>query len=414
MPVLSNIGCLASCAAGGGQSEIRPISNAAMVWEEGRILWVGTRSEEPVQYRGIPRLNAGGGLVVPGLVDCHTHLAFGGWRAGEFEQRIRGESYLQIARRGGGILSTVEKTRLSTSRELARRCLGFLAEMAALGTTTAECKSGYGLDLKTEIRLLELYRDLDQRQPIRLVSTFLGAHAIPAEYATNPEEYVRLIVEGMLPEIAGRKLARFCDVFVEESAFSREQGRTILEAGRRLGLAPKLHADQLSDGGGALLAAEVGAMSADHLERISEQGIQALAERDVVAVSLPLATLYLNQSPMPARRLIEAGVRVAVATDFNPGSAPSYHLPLAMMLACNLQRMTPAEALKGATLFAAKALGLDGEIGSLEAGKRADFAIIDAEDVNHWLYHFRPTACRATFIEGRQVAGVGLGPVASD
>jgi imidazolonepropionase len=226
---------------------------------------------------------------------------------------------------------------------------------------------------------------------------------VPPEYRDRRPAYVDLIVERMIPEFAAEGLAACCDVFVEESAFSVEEARRILLAGRQVGLAPKLHADQLTAGGGAELAAEVGALSADHLECVTPGGIAALRRAGVVAVSLPLATLYLNQRPMPARSLIEAGVAVAVATDFNPGSAPSYHLPLALTLACTLQRMTPAEALKGATVYAARAVAREAEIGSLEPGKAADFALIDAPDVNHWLYHFRPNACRATFIAGETV-----------
>jgi imidazolonepropionase len=222
---------------------------------------------------------------------------------------------------------------------------------------------------------------------------------------------VDLVLDEMIPEIAGKRLASFCDVFVEETAFAVPQARRILEKAKSVGLAPKLHADQLTDGGGAVLAGEVAATSADHLECISDQGIQALAEADVTAVSLPLATLYLKQNPMPARKIISAGVRVAVATDFNPGSAPSNHLPLAMTLACTMQGMTPSEALKGATVYAAKAIGLDKEVGSLQTGKYADFAVIDAPGVNQWLYNFRPNACLATFVGGEQVFSNGAQPV---
>lgn len=230
--------------------------------------------------------------------------------------------------------------------------------------------------------------------------TFLGAHVVPPEYRDRRAAYVELLVNQVIPAVAAEGLARCCDVFVEESAFTVEEARRILQAARRAGLAPKVHADQLSAGGGAELAAQAGALSADHLERISEAGIRALREAGVVAVSLPLASLYLGQPPMPARRLIAAGVRVAVASDFNPGTAPSYHLPLALTLACVAQRMTPAEALKGATIVAARAVGLEGQVGSLEPGKAADFAIVDAPDVAHWLYHFRPNACVETVVGG--------------
>jgi imidazolonepropionase len=341
--------------------------------------------------------------VVPGLVDCHTHLAFGGWRADEFTQRIQGATYLEIARAGGGILRTVRLTREAGEESLYRRARGFVREMISLGVTTIECKSGYGLDREHELELLRVYRRLGQTEPVGIVPTFLGAHLVPPEYRERRDTYVALLVDELIPMIAAERLAACCDVFVEESAFTVEEARRILLAGRNAGLGLKLHADQLTSTGGAELAAEVGALSADHLEHASPAGIAALAAAGVVAVSLPIASLYLGQSPMLARRFIDAGVPVAVATDFNPGSAPSYHLPLALTLACTLQRMTPAEALKGATSIAARALGLGGRIGSLAPGMAADFAVIDAPEVGHWLYHFRPNACRLTVRQGRAV-----------
>jgi imidazolonepropionase len=294
-------------------------------------------------------------------------------------------------------------TREASEDALVARAAGFLREMLTLGVTTVECKSGYGLDREHEMKLLRVYRRLAAEQPVRLVPTFLGAHIVPPEQRHDREQYIRLLIEDLIPEIGRRQLARCCDVFVEQSAFSVEEARRILLAGRAAGLAPKVHADQLSSCGGAELAVEVDALSADHLEHVSAKGITALARSGVVAVSLPLASLYLAQPPMPARRLIEAGVPVAVATDFNPGSAPSYHLPLALTLACTLQRMTPAEALKGATCFAARALGLAYRLGALAPGMAADFAVIDAPDVNHWLYHFRPNACRLAVVRGQTV-----------
>jgi imidazolonepropionase len=275
--------------------------------------------------------------------------------------------------------------------------------MTTLGVTTIEAKSGYGLDREHELELLRVYQRLAQVEPVAIVATLLGAHVVPTEYRDRRDAYVALLIDELIPAVAAERLATACDVFVEESAFGVDEARRILLAGKEAGLAPRLHADQLSSCGGAELAAEVGALSADHLEHVSEGGIAAMAERGVVAVSLPIASLYLNQPPMPARRLIAAGVSVAVATDFNPGSAPSYHLPLAMTLACTLQRMTPAEALKGATHYAAKALGLERRVGSLERGKAADFAVIDAPDVEHWLYHLRPNACRLTVAGGRVI-----------
>lgn len=403
MGLLRNIGYLATCRADGAQGELHPVREAAVAWREDTIAWVGAERDLPAEFRGDEALDAGGALVVPGLVDCHTHLAFGGWRGDEFEQRIAGASYLEIAKRGGGIASTVARTRAAPDGELLERCRAHLAGMRALGVTTVECKSGYGLDLDTELRLLRVYRRLAEEGPTRIVATLLGAHVVPPEFRDRRDEYVELVIGEMIPRAAMEGLARFCDAFVEETAFTLEEARRILRAGQAAGLAAKLHADQLSPGSGAELAAELGAASADHLERISGAGIAAMAAAGTVAVSLPLASLYLGQAPLPARRLIEAGVPVGVATDFNPGSAPSWHLPLALTLACTLQRMTPAESLKGATIIAARAIGLAGEVGSVEPGKRADLAVIDSPDPNHWLYHFRPNACRCTILGGRVI-----------
>jgi imidazolonepropionase len=400
MPLLHNIGLLATCRAEGTQADIHSIPRAALAWDDGRIVWAGPEIELPPRLERTERIDANGRLVVPGLIDCHTHLAFAGWRADEFERRLRGESYLEIAASGGGIAATVRATRAASEEALRERAAGVLDDMVALGVTTVECKSGYGLDEASELKLLRTYRRLAELGPVRLVPTLLAAHTVPPEYRERRAAYVALVIERIIPAVAREQLARCCDVFVEDSAFTVEEARQVLRAGRAAGLAPKLHADQLSAGGGAELAGDLGALSADHLECVSSGGIAALREAGVVAVSLPIASLYLGHQPMPARRLIEAGVRVAVATDFNPGSAPSWHLPLALTLACTIQRMTPAEALKGATIHAARAVGLEAEIGSLEPGKAADFAIIDAADVNHWVYHFRPNACVQTVIGG--------------
>jgi imidazolonepropionase len=398
VPLLRNIGLLAQCRADGVQQDIHPIPHAALAWTEDRISWVGPEDDLPEPYASWPAENAGGRLVIPGLIDCHTHLAFGGWRADEFEQRILGLSYQDIAARGGGIVSTMSRTRGLDQAALVRRSREFLTGMTSLGVATVECKTGYGLEEATELRLLEVYAELARQGPQRIVPTLLAAHVVPPEYQDRREDYLRLITGRIIP--ASHGLARFCDVFVEEGAFSVAEARQIFQAARAAGLRPKLHADQLSGGGGAQLAAEVGAASADHLEHIDTNGIAALRSAGVVAVSLPIASLYLRQPPLPARRLIEAGVPVAVATDFNPGTAPSYHLPLALTLGCILQRMTPAEVLKAATCYAARAIGVEPECGSLEPGKAADFAVIDAPDVNHWLYHFRPNACVRTVIAG--------------
>ena len=400
MPILRNIGTLATCAPPGGQGDVHPIARGALVWTASTIRWVGPERELPREWGDQEAWDAGGRLVIPGLVDCHTHLAFGGWRAEEFEQRIQGKSYLDIARAGGGIARTVALTRATPEDALVDRSAAFARSMLALGITTIEAKSGYGLSLESELRLLAVYRRLSQQIPQRIVPTFLGAHTVPEEFRSRRGTYLDLLVRELIPRVAREGLAQFCDAFVEQGAFTSEEARTILLAGLAHGLRAKLHADQLSDGGGAELAAELGAVSADHLECVSHRGIQALAAAGVVAVSLPLATLYLQHAPMPARQLIEAGVPVAVATDFNPGSAPSWHLPLAMLLACMLQRMTPAEVLKGATCYAARAVALEQRVGSLEEGKAADFAVIDAESLDQWLYYFRPNACVMTVVSG--------------
>jgi len=400
MPVLTNISMLYRCLPEGGQGNVHPLEDAAVAWEDGIIRWVGPRGDLPSEWRRDLTYSADGAMVVPGLVDCHTHLCFGGWRADEFEERIRGRSYLEIARRGGGILRTMRQTREASDDALISHGLKALAEMVSLGVTTVECKSGYGLSVRDELRLLRVYGALRNRQAVDIVPTFLGAHVVPPEYADRREAYIDLLCDELMPVVAGERLAEFCDVFVEETAFSVAEAERILRAGLSLGLSPKLHVDQLSDGGGAALAAKLNAISADHLEYASREGMDEMARSGVVGVCLPLATLYLGQQPMHARAFVDAGVRVAVATDFNPGSAPSFDLPLAMMLSCTMNRLTPAEALKAATLNAAAAVGREDQAGSIEAGKRADFAVLDAPDVNQWLYNYRPNACLMTYIRG--------------
>lgn len=403
MPVLIDISMLATCRDAGRQREIHVVEDAALVWREDVIEWAGPRSELPKMYAEEPVESAGWRLVIPGLVDCHTHLCFGGWRGDEFARRIRGESYLDIARAGGGIASTVKHTREASQEELEDRGQYFLAEIRKLGVTTVEAKSGYGLSVEDELKTLRAYKMLMDSQPTRLKSTFLGAHIVPPEFKENREEYIRILTEELIPQIAADGLASFCDVFVEDTAYSADEARHILEVAHRHGLRAKLHVDQLSDSYGGRLAADVEAISADHLEYSNDDSIRAMAASGTIAVALPLATLYLNVDPMPARRFINAGVPVAVATDFNPGSAPSYDLPLAMLLSCTMLRMEPAEVLKGATIYAARAIGMEEKVGSLEAGKKADFAIIDSPDVNHWLYHFRPNACIRTVMNGETV-----------
>jgi len=393
MPVLRNISQLATCPPGNPQHDAGLIIHAALAWRDGTVQWVGPLTDLPPDYAAEPTVDCQGRLVVPGLVDCHTHLCFAGWRGDEFEARLQGATYQEIAAAGGGITRTVAATRGASIGELQRKANAALDAMLGLGVTTVECKSGYGLDEANELKQLEVYRRLNQSHPVDLVPTFLGAHVVPPEHRRCPGRYVDALCETIIPRVANLGLARFCDVFVEEGAYCVEDARRILGAAQALGLGLKVHADQLSAGGGALLAAEMGAVSAEHLEYVTPEGIEALATSGTVAVSLPLASLYLRERYLPARALLEAGVPVAVATDFNPGSAPSFHLPLALTLACLNQSMTPQEALMGATTVAARAVSLEDRAGSLLPGYPTDLAIIDAPSLNHWLYHFVPNAC---------------------
>lgn len=403
MKVLTNISRLYRVPPAAAPDAVDAVVDGAVAWEDDTIVYAGPAAELPPRYADAERFDAAGGCVVPGLIDCHTHLCFGGWRGDEFAARVAGAGYREIQAAGGGINATVRATREADIETLEDKAAGVLAEMAALGVTTVEAKSGYGLDRDNEIKQLEVYRRLADRQALDIVPTFLGAHLVPAEFRDRRTAYVDGLCDELIPEVAERGLARFCDVFIEDTAFTLAEGRRILEAAARHGLGLKIHADQLSAGGGAGLAAELGAVSAEHLEYASEDDIAAMARAGTVAVSLPIASLYLREHFLPARRWIEAGCRVAVATDFNPGTAPSYHLHLAMTLAAVHQCMSPAEVLRGATAHAARALGLEDSHGSLVPGYRADLAVIDAADINHWLYHFRPNACRATLKSGRWI-----------
>ncbi|MEX0660342.1 MAG: imidazolonepropionase [Balneolaceae bacterium] len=404
MPTLRNISTLYTCRDDGGQSDVHPIDNAAIVWEDDTILWVGKESELPSKFKAKEVIDTGGKIVIPGLVDCHTHLCFGGWREDEFEMRIQGKSYLEIAKAGGGILSTVKATRAALEDELYKKAAGLLEEIMLTGVTSIECKSGYGLSLKDELKQLRVYKRLRENSPVHLESTFLGAHTIPPEFKEDRASYIDLIINEMIPAVAEQELARFCDIFVEESAFSIDEAHRIFEAGKKYRLTPKLHADQLSSGGGAELAAEVGAVSADHLEQISDEGIQRMSEANVIGVTLPIASLYTQQPYLNCRKLVDGGVNVAVATDFNPGSAPSYDLRLAMMLTCNHGRLTPAETLKGATIYAARAMGIQEKTGSIKPGKSADFLVLDAPSINFWLYHHQTKKPENIFLKGKALA----------
>jgi imidazolonepropionase len=367
-----------------------PDAPVVACWE-GRIAAVGPRAamEAALEAEGYPlgrfaRIDAAGGCVTPGLVDPHTHLLFAGSREGEWQLRQGGAGYLEILAAGGGILSTVAATRAASVDQLLAHGRRWLDEMLGHGVTTIEAKSGYGLDLETEIRLVEAAWRLGGEGPIEIVPTYLGAHAVPPEYRSRPdgtEAYVRSIIDEQLPGIAAHGRARFCDVFCEGGVFDPDQSRRILEAAAGFGMALRLHADELAPSGGAELAAELGAASADHLATPSDAGIDALAQaaaddRAVVATLLPATTWFLMKDHgAPARTLIDRGVPVALGTDFNPGTSPTASLPLAMTVACLELRMTPDEALSAVTINAARAIGLEDEIGSLEPGKQADLVV---------------------------------------
>ena len=386
-PDQADTASLLAAEVGGPASPRAPV----VACSEGRIVAIGPR--EDVQQRleaaghrvgSFRHLDARGGVVTPGLVDAHTHLLFAGTREGELVLRQRGAGYLEILAAGGGILSTVAATRAASAEELAEHGRSWLDEMLTHGVTTIEAKSGYGLDLQTELRLLEVAHGLGREGPIDVLPTYLGAHAVPPEFRDRPdgtEAYVRSVLEEQLPGVAAQGRARFCDVFCEEGVFSADQSRRILLAARALGMTPRLHADELAPSGGAELAAEIGALSADHLAAPSAAGIAALAEaaatgRPVVATLLPATTWFLMADHVaPARELVDAGVPVALATDFNPGTSPTASLPLVMTVACLSLGLSPAEALSAVTINAAFALDLGGEIGSLEPGKAADVVV---------------------------------------
>jgi imidazolonepropionase len=381
------IGRLTAADVGGPDAPGAPV---VAVWE-GRIAAVGPRAsvEAALVADGLPlgrfaRLDARGGSVTPGLVDPHTHLLFGGTREAELVLRQRGAGYLEILAAGGGILATVAATRAASTDDLLVHGRRWLDEMLGHGVTTIEAKSGYGLDIETEIRLLDAAHRLGREGPIDIVPTFLGAHAVAPEFRSRPdgtEAYVRAVIEEQLPGVAAHGRARFCDVFCEEGVFSADQSRRILTAAIGYGMTPRLHADELSPSGGAELAAELGAASADHLATPSDAGIAAMAGaaaggRPVVATLLPATTWFLMKDHhAPARAFIDRGVPVAIGTDFNPGTSPTASLPLAMTAACVGLRMTPDEVLSAVTINAARALLLDDEIGSIEPGKVADLAI---------------------------------------
>ena len=356
------------------------IEKGAVAISDGLIQWVGPEKELPVEFAGLQEKDLGGRLVTPALIDCHTHLVYGGSRATEFELRLKGASYEEISRSGGGILSTVTATRNASEEELFAQSLPRFDALLAEGVRTVEIKSGYGLDLETEIKMLRVARQLGKERNIRVKTSFLGAHAIPPEFAGKAEAYIDFVCEEVLPAVHEEKLADAVDGFCENIAFSTKQISRVFDTASALGLPLKLHAEQLSNYGGAALAAKYGALSADHLEYLDEAGILAMAKSGTVAVVLPGAFYTLRETQFPPlKALRQAGVPLAIATDCNPGSSPLTSLLLCMNMACTLFRMTPEEALCGVTREAAQALGIGPEVGTIEVGKKAEFAVWNVE-----------------------------------
>lgn len=366
----------------------------AAVGPRGRIEWLrdAKRAEE---------LDLRGRVLLPGFVDSHTHLIFAGSRAAEYEQRIQGATYEEIARSGGGIQSSVKRLRKASSRVLHEGAQAHLREFAAHGTTTLEAKSGYGLDWKDELKTLAVLADLHQEQPLDIIATFLGAHVVPKEYRGRPDAYVELLARKWVPAVATASLADFSDVFCDRGAFTVEQARRILMAGRACGLVPRIHAEQLARTGAARLAIEVEAASADHLEKIDRGDVHALALSNVVCTLLPGCCFHLGLHDFaPARELIDSGAIVALATDLNPGTSPTLSMPMVLSLACTQMRMTPAEAISAATINPAYSLRRHDRVGSIEVGKYADFAAFDVADYREIPYYFGVNLCSVTMKRG--------------
>ena len=387
--LVKNIGLLAtpegkSAHRGEEQGKIKFLKDAWVLIEDGIIASVGTGAVPACE--GAEVVDAEGHLVTPGLVDAHTHLIFGGWRQNELGLKLHGASYLDIQNAGGGIQSTTNATRQASEQELAAKASKALDEMMGFGTTTVEAKSGYGLATEHELKALEVIKDLNDHHRMDLVATFMGAHLVPAEYKSNREEYVHLVCEEMMPKVKEQGIAKFCDVFCEADTFTVEESRQVLEAGLKYGLRPKIHADEIEAIGGSQLAGEIGAISAEHLIVCPPSGIASMASGGTVACCLPATSFYLGAAYAPVQDMVQAGVPVAMATDFNPGSCPCLNMQLVINLGCLRYRLTPEQALTAVTLNGAAAICRADRIGSIEPGKQADLLIWNAEDLDYICY----------------------------
>lgn len=394
---------------GKDMSDLAIIEDGSVWIEDGKIAAVGTTAELEAQYADRANeadvVDATGRLVTPGLVDPHTHIVYGGSREREFEMRLEGSTYMDIMNAGGGIHATSRMTREATEDELVEQAGRRLDSFAKHGVTTVEGKSGYGLDLETELKQLRAAKRLNEQHAVEIVPTFMGAHAVPTDYKGKEDEFVDLVVNEMLPVVAEEKLALFNDVFCELDVFTPEQSERILEAGKKLGLIPKIHADEIASYGGAELAAKVGAISAEHLLKASEQGIKDMAEAGVIACLLPATALYLREEAAQGRHMIDSGMAVAISTDCNPGSSPTTSMPLVMNLACISMRMTPAEALVAATINAASAIKVEDRAGSLEVGKQGDVVMWDIGSYQELQYLFGVNHVDKVWKEGRKIVG---------
>jgi len=385
-------------------SELGITRGGGLLIRGGKIDIVGPSDEIEKAARDAEIIDLGGRLVLPGFVDAHTHLVFAGNRLDDFERRARDESYEQIAKAGGGIWSTVEKTRAASEADLFAQATKHAEWFVKCGTTTVEAKSGYGLTLDDELKILRVMQRLNQETPLEVVPTFLGAHAVPRDSSAG--EYVDLVINEMLPRVVKEKLAEFCDVFCERGYFDVEQSRKILSAAKKLGLKLRGHVDQLTNSGGAKLMAELGTATADHLEKTDEQGIAALKTANVQPVLLPGSVYVLGSTSYPrARDMIEAGLPVVLATDFNPGSSPTPSMPMVLSLACTQMKMSPAEAITASTINAAYSLNRGDKIGSLEPGKIANLTVFDCEDYRELAYWFGIPQTHSVYVRGERVAG---------